>query len=92
VFGAHAGACAIGADSDVTSRKRGIVFTGNVIEALPNDLFRVRLDGGQELTAHLTGRTRMSIVRILPGDRVRVEVSELDLTRGRIIDRLRTAP
>jgi translation initiation factor IF-1 len=76
--------------AEMSSRDHGVVSTGKVLEALPNDLFRVALDSGDIITAHLPGRTRMNVVRILPGDRVRVEVSVLDLTRGRIIDRLRS--
>lgn len=61
---------------------------GEVTENLPNAQFRVRLDSGQELLAHLSGRMRMHHIRILPGDRVRVALSPYDLTRGRIVLRM----
>ena len=61
---------------------------GVVDEVLPNALFRVVLGGGQRITAHISGRTRLNLVRLLPGDRVRVELSPYDRSRGRIINRL----
>lgn len=68
--------------------KEGFVeVTGKVVEALPNTLFRVELDGGKVILCHLAGKLRMNYIRILPGDRVRVEVSEYDLDKGRIIYR-----
>lgn len=57
---------------------------GTVIEALPNTMFRVRLDSGHEVLAYLSGRMRKYYIRVLLGDRVRVEMSPYDLTRGRI--------
>jgi translation initiation factor IF-1 len=62
---------------------------GEVTEALPNLMFRVRLDIGHEVLAHLAGKMRRHRIRVLPGDRVRVEVSTYDLNRGRIIFRQR---
>lgn len=62
-------------------------YDGRVTDALPNDLFRIDLDGSQEIFAHLSSELRAGIVRILPGDRVRVKVSMVDPTRGRIIRR-----
>lgn len=61
-----------------------IEVEGNVIEALPNATFRVKLETGHEVLAYLSGRMRKYYIRILLGDRVRVELSEYDLTRGRI--------
>jgi translation initiation factor IF-1 len=61
-----------------------IEMEGRVIEALPNATFRVRLDNGHEMLAYLSGRMRKYYIRILLGDRVRVELSEYDLNRGRI--------
>lgn len=61
-----------------------VEFEGVVNEALPNLLFRVELDNGHEVLAHLAGKMRRFRIRVLPGDRVRVEVSPYDLTRGRI--------
>ncbi len=69
-------------------KEKGIVVEGTVEEALPNAMFRVKLDTGHEVLAHVSGKMRMHFIRILPGDRVRVELSPYDLTRGRIIFRL----
>ncbi|WP_427340481.1 translation initiation factor IF-1 [Caloranaerobacter sp. DY30410] len=66
------------------SKKDVIEVEGTVIEALPNAMFKVRLDNGHELLAHISGKLRMNFIRILPGDRVTVELSPYDLTRGRI--------
>ncbi|PIU42901.1 MAG: translation initiation factor IF-1 [Parcubacteria group bacterium CG07_land_8_20_14_0_80_35_11] len=60
---------------------------GEVIEALPNTTFRVKLSNGKEILAHLSGKMRLNFIRILPGDRVNVEVSPYDGTRGRIVYR-----
>jgi translation initiation factor IF-1 len=57
---------------------------GKVTEALPNAVFRVELDNGHRVLAHVSGRMRMNFIRILPGDRVKLEMSPYDLTRGRI--------
>ena len=57
---------------------------GEVIEALPNAMFRVELENGHELLAHISGKMRMHYIRILPGDKVKVEMSPYDLTKGRI--------
>jgi len=57
------------------------------VETLPNAMFRVRTDQGHKILAHISGKMRMYFIRILPGDRVRVEVSPYDLTRGRIVYR-----
>ncbi len=70
-------------------KKDVIEVEGTVTEALPNAMFRVELDNGHEVLAHVSGRLRMHFIRILPGDRVRVELSPYDLTRGRITYRLR---
>jgi len=69
-------------------KEEGIDVEGVVIENLPNARFRVKLDEGDvELLAHVSGKMRMNYIRILPGDRVRVELSPYDLTRGRIVYR-----
>ena len=60
---------------------------GEVIEALPNTTFRVKLSDGKEILAHLSGKMRLNFIRILPGDRVNVEVSPYDGARGRIVYR-----
>lgn len=62
---------------------------GVVEEALPSTLFRVRLDDGGEVLAHLAGRMRLHFIRVLPGDRVRIELSPYDRGRGRIVQRLK---
>ncbi len=64
-----------------------IDMEGTVIEALPNTQFKVRLDNGHEILAYLSGKMRKYYIRILLGDRVRVELSPYDLTRGRIVYR-----
>ncbi len=72
-----------------------IQMEGTIVEALPGTQFRVRLDNGHEVLAYLSGRMRKYYIRILLGDKVRVEMSPYDLTRGRIVFRQRkesTAP
>lgn len=69
-------------------KEKGIIMEGEVVEALPNGMFRVRLESGHEILAHISGKMRINFIRILPGDRVRVELSPYDLTRGRIVYRL----
>lgn len=64
-----------------------IEVEGVVQEALPNAMFRVQLDNGHKVLAHISGKIRMHFIRILPGDHVKVELSPYDLTRGRIIFR-----
>ena len=61
-----------------------ISIEGTVTEALPNAMFRVELDNGHNILAHVSGKMRMHFIRILPGDTVTVELSPYDLTRGRI--------
>ena len=61
-----------------------IEFEGTVIEALPNTVFKVQLPNGHIVTAHISGKLRMNYIRILPGDKVTVEMSPYDLTKGRI--------
>ena len=69
-------------------KEKGIVMEGEVTEALPNGMFRVKLESGHEVLAHISGKMRINFIRILPGDRGRVEISPYDLTRGRIVYRL----
>lgn len=66
-----------------------IELEGEVTEALPNALFRVKLETGQMILAHVSGKIRKHFIRILPGDKVKVELSPYDLSRGRITFRLR---
>lgn len=61
-----------------------IEIDGEVIDTLPNAMFKVKLGNGHEILAHVSGKIRMHYIRILPGDRVTVEISPYDLTRGRI--------
>jgi translation initiation factor IF-1 len=75
----------------VTTRKEDVIeVEGTVTEALPNTQFRVELDNGHNVLAHISGKMRMNYIRILPGDRVKVELSPYDLSRGRITYRFRT--
>ncbi len=71
-------------------KKEAIEVEGQVVEALPNAMFRVTLPNGHTVLAHVSGKMRMHFIRILPGDRVKVELSPYDLTRGRITYRMRT--
>jgi translation initiation factor IF-1 len=84
-----------GAQSPVTTRisrrsalpkpkEDAIVLEGTVIEPLPNAMFRVELENGHKVLAHISGKMRMHYIRILPGDRVQVELTPYDLSRGRI--------
>jgi len=66
-----------------------IEVEGTIIEALPNTQFRVELDNGHNILAHISGKMRMNYIRILPGDKVKVELSPYDLDRGRITYRFR---
>lgn len=66
------------------AKKNAIEVMGTVVDAQPNAMFKVKLENGFEVLAHISGRIRMNYIRILPGDRVRVELSPYDLTRGRI--------
>ena len=65
-------------------KEDAIVLEGKVTEPLPNAMFRVELDNGHEVLAHISGKMRMHYIRILPGDRVQVELTPYDLSRGRI--------
>ncbi|MEL7570218.1 MAG: translation initiation factor IF-1 [Eubacteriaceae bacterium] len=66
------------------SKQDVIELEGTVTEAMPNTIFRVKLENNHEITAHISGKLRMNYIRILPGDRVIVELSPYDLTKGRI--------
>ena len=61
-----------------------IQLEGEVVDAMPNAMFRVKLENGHEIIAHISGKMRKFYIRILPGDRVSVEISPYDLTKGRI--------
>jgi translation initiation factor IF-1 len=66
------------------AKQPAIEKEGTIIESLSNAMFRVELDNGHVIVAHISGKMRMHYIRILPGDRVRVEMSPYDLTKGRI--------
>ncbi|NLJ98465.1 MAG: translation initiation factor IF-1 [Tissierellia bacterium] len=66
------------------SKKDVIEVEGTVIDSLPNAIFKVKLENGHEILAHISGKLRMNYIRILTGDKVTVELSPYDLTRGRI--------
>jgi translation initiation factor IF-1 len=71
------------------AKEEAIPMEGTVVEALANTQFRVELDNGHMVMAHVAGKMRKNFIRIVPGDKVKVEVSPYDLTRGRIIFRAR---
>jgi len=66
-----------------------IRMEGSVLESLPSATFRVRLDNGHEVHGHISGKMRVHYIRLLPGDRVTIEMSPYDLSKGRIVHRLR---
>jgi translation initiation factor IF-1 len=65
-------------------KEDAIIIEGTVVEPLPNAMFRVELENGHSVLAHISGKMRMNYIRILPGDRVQVELTPYDLSRGRI--------
>ncbi|MBN2439483.1 MAG: translation initiation factor IF-1 [Pseudomonadota bacterium] len=69
------------------AKEEAIEVEGRVIEPLPNAMFRVELENGHRVLAHISGKMRMHFIKILPGDKVTVELSPYDLTRGRIVYR-----
>ena len=71
------------------SKEGAIELEGTVVESLPNAMFKVELENGHEILAHISGKMRMHYIRILPGDRVTVELSPYDLSRGRITYRFK---
>lgn len=70
------------------SQKEVIKLTGKVVESLPNTQFRVELENGHNIIAHMSGRMRKNFIRLVPGDRVEVELTPYDLSKGRISFRL----
>lgn len=68
--------------------KELIKVEGTIVETLPSTTFKVRLDNDHEILAHISGRMRVNYIRLLPGDRVAVEMSPYDLTKGRIVKRM----
>ena len=71
------------------SKEELIETEGKILEALPNAMFRVELENGHLVLAHVSGKMRMHFIRILPGDKVKLELSPYDLTRGRITFRVK---
>ena len=71
------------------SKEELIETEGKILEALPNAMFKVELENGHFVLAHVSGKMRMNFIRILPGDKVRLELSPYDLTRGRITFRIK---
>jgi len=69
------------------AKEQTIVMDGTIKETLPNAMFRVNLESGHEILAHISGKMRMNFIKILPGDKVKVEMSPYDLSRGRIVYR-----
>ena len=69
------------------AKEEAIEVEGTIVEPLPNAMFRVELDNGHKVLAHLSGKMRMHFIKILPGDKVSIELSPYDLTRGRIVYR-----
>jgi len=69
------------------AKEESFEVEGSVLESLPNAMFRVELDNGHKVLAHISGKRRMHFIKILPGDRVTVQFSPYDLNRGRIIHR-----
>ena len=66
------------------AKQASIQLDGTVVEALGNAMFRVELENGHQITAHISGKMRMHYIKILPGDKVQIEMSPYDLTKGRI--------
>jgi len=69
------------------AKEEAIQVEGTIIEPLPNAMFRVELENGHKVLAHISGKMRMHFIKILPGDKVTIELSPYDLTRGRIVFR-----
>jgi translation initiation factor IF-1 len=74
-------------DGVLMPKEEAIQVEGRVLETLPNAMFRVELENGHKVLAHISGKMRMHFIKILPGDKVTIELSPYDLTRGRIIFR-----
>ncbi len=81
--------CKIKAENEENMSKDVIEIEGTIIESMPNAMFRVKLENDHEILAHISGKIRKNFIRILPGDRVKVEMTPYDLSRGRITFRLK---
>jgi translation initiation factor IF-1 len=73
----------------MSNNKEIVRLEGTIEENLPSTTFRVKLDNGHEILAHISGRMRVNYIRLIPGDRVTVEMSPYDLTKGRIVQRMK---
>ena len=82
-------AAALDTDEELMAKEELIEFTGTVLELLPNAMFRVRLDNEHEILAHTAGKMRKHRIRVLAGDRVNVEMTPYDLSKGRITFRFK---
>ncbi|MBQ4439109.1 translation initiation factor IF-1 [bacterium] len=72
------------------SKEEGIIVEGTIVDTLPNAMFRVALENGHSVLAHISGKIRKYFIRILPGDKVQIELSPYDLSRGRIVHRMKS--
>ena len=72
------------------SKEDGIIVEGTIVDTLPNAMFRVALENGHTVLAHISGKMRKYFIRILPGDKVQIELSPYDLSRGRIVHRMKS--
>ncbi len=79
----------IGGTQDKMAKEDSIEVQGTVLETLPNAMFRVEMENGHKILAHISGKMRMHFIKILPGDKVTVELTPYDLTRGRITYRFK---
>lgn len=77
------------AENEENMAKDVIELEGTIIESMPNAMFRVKLENDHEILAHISGKIRKNFIRILPGDKVKVEMTPYDLTKGRITFRLK---
>ena len=74
----------------MSNKEEGIVVEGTIVDTLPNAMFRVALENGHTVLAHISGKMRKYFIRILPGDKVQIELSPYDLSRGRIVHRMKS--
>lgn len=86
---AHVECVVYQAEKEETMAKDVIELEGTIIESMPNAMFKVKLENDHEILAHISGKIRKNFIRILPGDRVKVEMTPYDLSKGRITFRLK---
>ena len=77
------------AENEENMSKDVIEIEGTILESMPNAMFKVKLENGHEILAHISGKIRKNFIRILPGDKVKIEMTPYDLTKGRITFRLK---